>query len=202
MPPSAPAFSAGKDHLVEERHQPLSIRLMQEIAERAPQIQVSAGRKSGGDGTGIGIALDRCRASDLIGSRARASDVFTSKSGMSRTNFSAAETGKRCRVAPCATLNPPNSAGAALSGCPSSSAQSRKIFSRDKGVSASAFNPWITPSRTVTLLPNPRETGTSPSILNEKGKTPHLARAKKSSAAAQTMGWTGLRPPRRIVTSL
>ena len=46
------------------------------------------------------------------------------------------------------------------------------------------------PSRTVTLLPKPRDTGMSPSIFTEKGKRrslPPTARSKNASVVAAIM---------------
>src|SRR5256885_12203757 len=54
-----------------------------------------------------------------------------------------------------------------------------KICRGCSGVLERVFNPCMTPSRTVTLLPSPRETGTSPSIETENGKASQPLVAKK-----------------------
>ncbi len=84
-------------------------------------------------------------------------------------------------------MNPPNAAGAALSGWPSRFAQISKSSVRVRGSPASAFSPATVPSRRVTLLPSPRDIGTSPPIsqVNPNGATP--ARAKNASAASFAM---------------
>ena len=59
--------------------------------------------------------------------------------------------------------------------------------------------PWSSPRRTVTLLPSPREAGTSPEIFQEKRRGEMPAPAKNRSATADTMEWFAEDPPRRTV---
>ena len=101
-----------------------------------------------------------------------------SRSGTRRTKYKRGETSKRCTVAPrerrlgrrrnrrlgsrhsCTTVKPPKVAGAALSGCPSTSAHNRNTVSRSSGSPLSRFSASRMPRRTVALLPRPRHRGT------------------------------------------
>jgi hypothetical protein len=146
-------------------------------------------------------AASRCVM--VFGSAARAAGVATSKSGISRTKASWGSTSQRRVGAPVlATVNPPNAAGAALSGWPSRRAQSSKSWSAWSGWPVSSLRACRMPSRTVTLLPMPRERGTPPSISQEKGKGGLPEVVKKRSAASATIGGWAMEAPSRTVTLL
>ena len=146
------------------------------------------------------------RRGTVSGSRRRASSVRISKSGINSTKRSLLETLNRSvdavPFAP-ATVKPPNCAGAALSGWPSRSAQSSKSACRESGEPASAFSPVTRPSRRVTLLPRPRDTGTSPAIRQRKGNGLIFARRKNRAAAFRAISVFSIPPgtfPGALVT--
>ena len=114
----------------------------------------------------------------------------TSKSGINRTNRNSGPTAKRNGRSPfpADTVNPPKTAGAALSGCPSRAAQIANNSPRLNGSPASRFNPAVIPSRRVTLLPKPLEVGTSPSALQRIGNSATLARLKNALATSAAIG--------------
>src|ERR1044071_7755708 len=60
----------------------------------------------------------------------------------------------------------------------------------------------MTPRRTVTLLPRPRDCGTSPAIRQENGKILPRARLKNALAAERTIAGSGRPAPRLMVTLL
>ena len=152
---------------------------------------------------GIGIALDRRRASDLYweqGARCGRShfEVRNEQNELQRRRDRKALPRRAVRDIESAELRRRRVIRMSFQ----FGAKPEDFFARQAVFLRARLIRGSRPVARSRCCPDPRETGTSPAILNEKGKTPHLARAKKSSAAAQTMGWTGLRPPRRMVTSL
>ena len=101
-----------------------------------------------------------------------------------------------------AIVNPPNSAGALLSGWPSSSAHSSKICSRLSGEPESSFKPCSTPKRTVTLLPSPRARGTSPEISQRKENGRSPVRRKNAAEAASIIASASFEEARLTVIQL
>ena len=109
----------------------------------------------------------------------RALEVRISSSGTKRTKYKRGETAKRwttgaplcgvrsARRADPTTVKPPNVAGAALSGCPSSSAHNRKIVNRSSGVPLSRLSASKIPRRMVALPPKPRDRGIFSAIEQE-----------------------------------
>ncbi len=108
----------------------------------------------------------------VSGTSFRAAAVSISKFGIRVTKRNAGGTFRRTQRASrpimVEAVNAPNVAGAALSGCPSSSVTSSNNCCRDKAAPLSSFNAAITPRRTVTLDPRPRAIGTSPERYTSK----------------------------------
>ena len=128
---------------------------------------------------------------NVCGTRFLASGVLTSKSGMSvtRRTFAGSGTRRQRTSSPTnpAAVKPPNTAGAALSGCPSRAATSSSRPCRSSGLPCSAFSPATQPSRAVTLDPSPRAMGTSPDRWMSMPKRPRRVFLKNASAASSSM---------------
>src|SRR5207245_3364557 len=91
-------------------------------------------------------------------------------------------------VAPlCTIVKPPNVAGAALSGCPSSSAHNRKIVNRSSRLPLSRLSASKVPRRMVALLPKPRDRGIFSAIEQENENARRRDCLKNRSAASETI---------------
>ena len=180
-PPERAGIFRGSDHSIEKGNEFRSERLVKMIGQSPAQILVVAARQGGGDEASVAAGLNRAQAIDFVRQDPARFRRLDFKSGNQKDKAQVRLDRKLwCRLWR-ATTKPPNSAGAALSGWPSSSAQSLE----DLGALERAIEQGI--ERVEHAQPH-RDTAAEPArarhlALDHAGKCKGLAAGRAEESA-------------------